>query len=67
MHCEGASQRRSPAHLIHDNVVDSVLLWILVIAEPEAEALRVKALKVLRSSNSSEGQKQLSTEPPLPC
>ena len=34
-------------YLVHDNVVDGVFLWILVVAEPEAETLRVKAFKVL--------------------
>ena len=42
-------QECTPAHLVHDNEVDSVFLRVLVVAEAEAEALRVKALKVLRS------------------
>lgn len=39
---------RMIADLVHDDVVDGVLLRVLVVAEPEAEALRVKALKVLQ-------------------
>jgi hypothetical protein len=35
------------ADLVHDNVVDSVLFRILVVTEPKAEPLRVKAFKVL--------------------
>lgn len=38
---------RMSADLVHDNVVDGILLRVLIVAEPEAEALRVKALKVL--------------------
>ena len=38
---------RMIADLVHNNVVDSVLLRVLVVAKPETEALRVKALKVL--------------------
>ena len=39
-------------YLVHDNVVDGVFLWILVITEPEAETLRVKAFKVLQKQRS---------------
>ena len=39
-------------HLVHDNVVDSILLRVLVVAEPDAEALRIKARKVLRLSTT---------------
>lgn len=42
--------------LVHDNVVDGVLLRVLVVAEPDAEALWVKARKVLR-----EGDVRVST------
>ena len=34
-------------YLIHYNVVDGILLWVFVVAEPEAESLRVKAFKML--------------------
>ena len=42
-----AQSLRMIADLVHDDVVDSILLRVLIVAEPEAEALRVKALKVL--------------------
>ncbi len=41
------------ACLVHDDVVDGVLLGVLVVAEPDAEALRVEARKVLRADMPS--------------
>ena len=48
---------RGGACLVHDNEVDGVLLRVLVLAEPDAEALRIKALEVLRKT----GQRNLNT------
>ena len=48
---------RGGACLVHDDEVDSVLLRVLVLAEPDAEALRIKALEVLRKT----GQRNLNT------
>lgn len=42
-------------YLVHDNVVDSVLLRVLVVAEEDAEALWIKALKVLRYKHNTFG------------
>jgi hypothetical protein len=44
-----------PARLVHDDVVDGVLLGVLVVAEPDGEALGVKARKVLRACARASG------------
>ena len=41
----------SQAHLVHDHEVDGVLVGVLVVAEPDAVALRVVAHEVLRHSS----------------
>ncbi len=38
------------AHLVHDNVVDSVLIIVFVVTQPHGKALRVISLKVLHKS-----------------
>ena len=41
------------ANLVHDDEVDGVLLGVLIVQEPDAEALRVEAFKVLQSTQGS--------------
>ena len=50
----------SRTYLVHDDEVDSVLLRILVLAEPDAVALRIKALEVLHASSNVAVQTSLN-------
>ena len=42
------------AHLVHDDIVDGVLIIVLVVAHPHREALWVVSLKVLHAHNMSQ-------------
>ena len=48
MHIEGF-RICGRTHLVHDNIVDGVLINVLVVAKPHREALWVISLKVLQT------------------
>ena len=59
--------RKAIAYLVHNYVINGVLLRILVVAEPEAETLRIKAFKVLHKQKflSIFGAQELASSPQM--